>query len=64
MVQNLALLGEDPWERSVMLFVRGPGYDFDEVSVEEHIESWKELRWVVDKCGNRCVWTVSIRRIG
>lgn len=51
--QNLELLGEKPWENALVLFSLSEGYDFEEVSMEEHIESWKALRWVVERCGNR-----------
>ncbi|XP_041936918.1 GTPase IMAP family member 8-like isoform X1 [Alosa sapidissima] len=53
LVQNLELLGKEPWQRALVLFVMGEGYEFNEVSVEEHTESWRALRWVVDMCGNR-----------
>ncbi|XP_076145981.1 GTPase IMAP family member 8-like isoform X2 [Alosa pseudoharengus] len=51
--EHLGLFGEKIWEHTIVVFTRGES--LESKSIEQHIESEGEaLKWVVEKCGNRC----------
>ncbi|KAF4094887.1 hypothetical protein G5714_023965 [Onychostoma macrolepis] len=48
----LDLLGERVWSHTIVLFTHGDS--LLDTSIEQHIESeGQDLRWLLDKCGNR-----------
>ncbi|XP_062399827.1 GTPase IMAP family member 8-like [Sardina pilchardus] len=50
--EHMELLGERVWKHTIVLFTRGDW--LGDTSIEQHIESeGEDLKWVVEKCGNR-----------
>ncbi|KAG5278502.1 hypothetical protein AALO_G00099690 [Alosa alosa] len=51
--EHLGLFGDKVWDHTIVVFARGE--PLESKSIEQHIESEGEaLKWVVEKCGNRC----------
>ncbi|XP_062399919.1 uncharacterized protein LOC134089482 isoform X2 [Sardina pilchardus] len=51
--EHVGLFGEKVWEHTIMVFAKGEYLEGK--TIEQHIASQGEaLKWVVEKCGNRC----------
>ncbi|XP_048104578.1 GTPase IMAP family member 8-like isoform X2 [Alosa alosa] len=60
---HLGLFGETVWKHTIVVFTRGEY--LEDKSSEQHVETQGEaLKWLVEKCGNRCHMFYSDSREG